>query len=48
MDAKICVRMIAALALLPHNLIENGFQDVKNYALAKEVQLPRFFTYFAR
>jgi len=37
-----CVRMTAALALLPANRIDEGFEEIKTYALA------RFFTYFSR
>jgi len=40
--------MTAALALLPPEEIERGYQEVKNYAQANNVQMPRFFTYFSR
>lgn len=43
-----CIKMTAALALLPHYEIERGFQEVKNYVQSNQVQLPRFFTYFSR
>jgi len=43
-----CVRMTAALALLPANQIDLGFQEIKTYALANGVRLARFFTYFSR
>jgi len=48
MAAKMCVKMTAALALLPEHQIETGFEDIKMYAQANDVQLPRFFTYFSR
>lgn len=48
MEAKMCVKMTAALALLPHDFIERGFEEIKTYAQANQVQLPRFFTYFSR
>ncbi|XP_060855532.1 uncharacterized protein LOC132933237 [Metopolophium dirhodum] len=47
MHAKMCIKMTAALALLPHYEIERGYQEIKNYAQANVVQLPRFFTYFS-
>jgi len=46
--ARMCVKITAALALLPHHLIERGFENIKTYAQDHQVQLPRFFTYFAR
>lgn len=39
--------MCSVLALLPDYQIEQGFQEVKNYAQTHEVLLPRFFTYFS-
>lgn len=48
MAAKMCVQMTAALALLPLHEIERGFEEIKTYAQANNVQLPRFFTYFYR
>lgn len=48
MAAKMCIKMTAALALLPYDKIETGFQEVKTYAQVNNVQLPRFFTYFLR
>jgi len=48
MHAKMRIKMTAALALLPHYEIERGYQEIKNYAQANVVQLPRFFTYFSR
>lgn len=47
-QAKMCIKMTAALALLPLEEIERGYQEVKNYAQANHVQMPRFFTYFSR
>ncbi|KAF0724862.1 RING-type domain-containing protein, partial [Aphis craccivora] len=41
MAAKMCVKMTAALALLPEHQIEMGFEDIKMYAQANNVQLPR-------
>jgi len=32
MPAKMCVKMTAALALLPAHQIEMGFEDIKMYA----------------
>ncbi|CAI6359310.1 unnamed protein product [Macrosiphum euphorbiae] len=46
-EAKMCLRMCAALALLPANKIEQGFQEIKNYAHNNEILIPRFFTYFS-
>lgn len=46
--AKMCIKMIAALALLPEHEIEKGFEEIKAYAQANLVQLPRFLTYFSR
>jgi len=48
MAAKMCVKMTAALALLPEHQIETGFEDIKTYTLGNNVQLPRFFRYFYR
>jgi len=48
MSAKMCIKMTAALALLPHHQIEMGFEEIKSYAQENRVQLPRFFTYFSR
>lgn len=48
MAAKMCVQMTAALALLLSHEIERGFEEIKTYAQANNVQLPRFFTYFYR
>ncbi|XP_050430408.1 uncharacterized protein LOC126839253 isoform X2 [Adelges cooleyi] len=45
-EAKKCFKMCAALALLPANRVEEGFQEVKNHAANNNVLLPRFFTYF--
>jgi len=47
-EAKMCLRMCTVLALLPAYQIEQGFQEIKNYAQANEVLMPRFFTYFSR
>jgi len=47
-QAKMCLKVTAALVLLPHQEIERGYQEVKNYAQANHVQMPRFFTYFSR
>jgi len=47
--AKKCLKMVMALALLPAEQIELGFQDVKTYyARMNNVNLARFFTYFSR
>ena len=46
MAAKMCVKMTAALALLPEDQIETGFEDIKIYAQTNNVQLPRFFYIF--
>lgn len=43
-EAKIC----SVLALLPAYQIDQGFQEVKDYAQTHKVLLPRFFTYFSR
>ncbi|CAI6352503.1 unnamed protein product [Macrosiphum euphorbiae] len=42
-----CFRMCSVLALLTAYQIEQGFQEVKNYAQTHEVLLPRVFTYFS-
>lgn len=47
-EAKMCLRMCSVLALLPVYQIEQGFQEVKNYAQTHKVILPKFFTYFSR
>jgi len=46
--AKKCLKMVMALALLPGEQIDLGFQDIKNYARMNNVNLARFFTYFSR
>jgi len=48
MAAKMCVKMTAALVLLPAHQIETGFEDIQMYDQANIVLLPRFFTYFSR
>jgi hypothetical protein len=40
--------MTAALALLPEDQKETGFEDIKMYAQTNNVQFPRFFTYYSR
>eukprot|EP00102_Acyrthosiphon_pisum_P016294 XP_008187200.1 PREDICTED: uncharacterized protein LOC100569497 isoform X3 [Acyrthosiphon pisum] len=44
---KMCLKMMMVLALLPANEIEDGFQDIKDYALVNDVNMARFFTYFS-
>lgn len=48
MATKMSIIMTAALALLPVHEIESGFEDIKTYDQANNVQLPRLFTYFYR
>uniref|UniRef100_A0A2S2PPG3 Uncharacterized protein n=1 Tax=Schizaphis graminum TaxID=13262 RepID=A0A2S2PPG3_SCHGA len=45
-EAKMCLRMCAVLALLPHHQIEQGFQEIKIHAQNNGVLMSRFFTYF--
>lgn len=45
---KMCLKMLMVLPLLPANDIEEGFQDIKNYALVHNINMARFFTYFSR
>lgn len=45
---KMCLKMMMVFALLPANEIEDGFQDIKDYALLNDVNMARFFTYFSR
>ncbi|XP_029341752.1 uncharacterized protein LOC107883608 isoform X2 [Acyrthosiphon pisum] len=41
-----CVKMFAALALLPANLIEEGYQCIRQHARNNNLQLTPFFNYF--
>ncbi|CAI6374754.1 unnamed protein product [Macrosiphum euphorbiae] len=45
--AQICIKMIAALALLPSNKIEEGFQIIRRYSRDSNINLTSFFTYFS-
>ncbi|CAI6358348.1 unnamed protein product [Macrosiphum euphorbiae] len=44
--AKMCIKMVMVIALLPINEIELGFQDITNHARLNNVDLTRFFNYF--
>jgi len=46
--AKLCIKMCAALALLPAALIEEGFQTVKQHARDNNIHIDVFFNYFSR
>lgn len=46
--AKLCIRMCAALALLPAALIEEGFQTIKQHARDNNIHIDVFFNYFSR
>ena len=46
--AKLCIKMCAALALLPATLIEEGFQTVKQHARDNNIHIDVFFNYFSR
>lgn len=45
-EAQMCVKMFAALALLPANLIEEGYQCKRQHAKNNNLQLTPFFIYF--
>ncbi|XP_022180518.1 uncharacterized protein LOC111040800 [Myzus persicae] len=45
--AQICIKMTAALALLPSNKIEEGFQIIRRYSRDNNINLTSFFTYFS-
>lgn len=45
-EAQMCVKMFAALALLPANLIEQGYQCIRQKARINNLQLTLFFNYF--
>lgn len=45
---KMCLKMMMVLALIPANETEDGFQDIKDYALVNDVNMARFFIYFSR
>lgn len=47
-EAQTCIKMFAALALLPGNLIQEGYQCIRQNARINNLQLTPFFNYFSR
>lgn len=47
-EAQMCIKMFAALALLPANLIQEGYQCIRQNARNNNFQFTPFFNYFRR
>ncbi|XP_008189609.1 uncharacterized protein LOC103311694 [Acyrthosiphon pisum] len=46
-QAQICLKMCAALALLPVNKIEEGFKLIRRHAIDNNVRFATFFNYYS-
>ncbi|CAI6360474.1 unnamed protein product [Macrosiphum euphorbiae] len=46
-QAQICLKMCAALALLPVNKIDEGFQLIRRHAIDNNVRFATFFNYYS-
>jgi len=47
-EAQMCVKMFVALALVPANLIEEGYQCIQQHARNNNLQPTPFFNCFNR